>query len=61
MGFESVLSSAGLESSGTSYAGPPAEPPATQANLSGPSGIYVPEFSNQDMLQKKHLMDYLAI
>lgn len=52
-GFDSTFSSAGLENSGTSYAGPPAEPPATRANLSGSSGIYVPEFSNQDMLQKK--------
>ncbi len=50
----SVFSSAGLENSGTSCAGPQAEPPASQANLSGSSGIYVPEFSNQNfMLQKR--------
>ena len=48
----SILSSAGLENSGTSYAGRPGEPPATQANLSASSGIYVPEFSNHFMLQK---------
>ena len=53
VGFDSTFSSAGLENSGTSYAGPPAEPPASQANLSGSSGIYVPEFSNHFMLQKK--------
>ena len=53
VGFDSTFSSAGLENSGTSYAGPPAEPPASHANLSGSSGIYVPEFSNHFMLQKK--------
>ena len=51
-----ILSSAGLENSGTSYAGQPGEPPATQANLSVSSGIYVPEFSNQTfMLQKEQV------
>ena len=49
----SIFSSAGLENSGTSYAGQPGEPPATQANLSVSSGIYVPEFSNHFMLQKR--------
>lgn len=53
--FESVFSSVGLEKSGTSYAGPPAEPPASQANLSGSSGIYVPDFSNHFILQKKRI------
>ena len=51
--FGSAFSSAGLENPGTSYAGAPTEPPASQANLSGLSGIYVPEFSNHSMLQKK--------
>lgn len=50
---EIVFSSAGLENSGTSYAGQPGEPPATQANLSVSSGIYVPEFSNQTFSFKK--------
>ena len=49
----SVLSSVGLEKSGTSYAGQPAEPPASQANLSVSSGIYVPDFSNHFILQKE--------
>lgn len=48
----SVFSSAGLENSETSYAGQPAEPPASQANLSVSSGVYVPEFSNHFMLQE---------
>ena len=43
---ESVLSDVGLKNSGTSYAGQPGEPPASRANLSVSSGIYVPEFSN---------------
>ena len=43
---EPILSDVGLESSGTSYAGQPGEPPASRANLSVSSGIYVPEFSN---------------
>ena len=46
------FSSAGLENSGMSYAGQPAEPPASRANLSVSSGIYIPEFSNHFMLQK---------
>ena len=50
---DSIFSSAGLENSGTSYAGRPGEPPASRANLSASSGIYVPEFSNHFMLQKK--------
>ena len=55
VGAESVFSSAGLENPGTSYTGQPAEPPATRANLSVSSGIYVPEFSNHFMLQKKQI------
>ena len=51
--LDSAFSSAGLENSGTSYAGPPAEPPASQANLSGSSGIYVSEFSNHFMHPRK--------
>ena len=52
-GFKPVLSSAGLEISGMSYAGQPAEPPASQANLSVSSGIYIPKFPNQNfMLQE---------
>ena len=50
-----AFSSAGLENSGTSYTGQPAEPPASQANLSVSSGIYVPKFSNLKMLQKRHV------
>ena len=61
VGFDSTFSSAGLENSGTSYAGPPAEPPASQANLSGSSGIYVPEFSNHFMLQKKQNPTFFPI
>lgn len=53
--FEFVFPSVGLEKSGTSYAGPPTEPPASQANLSGSSGIYVPDFSNHFILQEKHI------
>ena len=53
--LDSAFSSAGLENSGTSYAGPPAEPPASQANLSGSSGIYVPEFSNHLMHPNKQV------
>ena len=49
------FSSAGLENSETSYAGQPAEPPASRANLSVSSGIYVPGFSNHFMLQKKEV------
>ena len=49
----STFSSAGLEDSGTSYTGQPAEPPASQANLSVSSGIYVPEFSNQNLMPQK--------
>ena len=59
--LDSAFSSAGLENSGTSYAGPPAEPPASQANLSGSSGIYVPEFSNHLMLQKKQNPTFFPI
>ena len=47
---EPVFSDVGLEKSGTSYAGRQGEPPATQANLSVLSGIYVPDFSNQDFI-----------
>ena len=49
----SILSSAGLEQSETSYAGRPGEPPASRANLSASSGIYVSDFSNHFMLQKE--------
>ena len=62
VGFKSILSSTGLENPGTSYAGQPTEPPASQANLSVPSGIYVPEFSNQNfMLQKKQILNPLLL
>lgn len=50
-----TFSSAGLENSGTSYAGQQGEPPAAQANLSVSSGIYVPEFSNQTVMPTKKL------
>ena len=50
---EPVFSDVGLEKSGTSYAGQQGEPPATQANLSVSSGIYVPDFSNQDFIHQK--------
>lgn len=49
---EPVLSSAGLENSGTSYTGRPGEPSPSETNFSASSGIYVPEFSNHFMLQK---------
>ena len=51
-----VFSSAGLGNSETSYAGRPGEPPASQVNLSATSGIYVPEFPNHFMLQKKQAL-----
>ena len=54
----SVFSSAGLENSETSYAGRPGEPPASRANLSASSGIYVPDFSNHFMLQKKQISGF---
>ena len=47
-----TFSSAGLENSGTSYAGKPGKS-ALRAASSVASGIYVPEFSNHFMLQKK--------
>ena len=50
---ESILPSAGLEKSKTSYTGRPGEPSATQTNLSASSGIYVSDFSNHFMLQKE--------
>ena len=50
---EPIFSNAGLENSGTSYAGAQAEPPASRANLSASSGIYVPEFSNHFMHSRK--------
>ncbi len=46
-----IHSGVGLENSGMSYAGRPGEPPATQANLSASSGIYIPEFSNQTFIR----------
>ena len=52
-GLGSAFSSAGLEFSGTSYAGRPGEPSPTETNLSASSGIYVPKNSNHFMLQKK--------
>ncbi len=55
---ESVFSSAGLEKSETSYAGRPGEPSASQTNLSASSGIYVPDFSNHFMLQKKQISGF---
>ena len=55
--FESAFSSAGLENSGTSYAGQPAEPPASRANLSVSSGIYVPEKSNLEMTPEALVLD----
>ena len=50
---EPIFSDAGLENSGMSYAGQPGEPPASQANLSVSSGIYIPEFSNHFMHPRK--------
>ncbi|MBR3236376.1 tRNA (adenosine(37)-N6)-threonylcarbamoyltransferase complex transferase subunit TsaD [Candidatus Saccharibacteria bacterium] len=52
---EPVLSSAGLEKSGTSYTGRPGEPSPSETNLSASSGIYVPDFSNHFMLQKEQV------
>lgn len=51
-----VLSSSGLEISGTSYTGQPAEPSPSETNLSVSSGIYVPEISNQEMIQKTQVL-----
>ena len=51
---ESIFSSAELEKSGTSYAGRPGKS-ALRAAFSAPSGIYVPDFSNHLMLQKKQI------
>ena len=56
LGTRPVLSSAGLKISGTSYAGQPREPSPSETNLSVSSGIYVPEISNQDMLQKVQVL-----
>ena len=50
---EPTFSDAGLENLGTSYTGHPGEPPASRANLSVSSGIYVPKFSNHSMHPKK--------
>ncbi|MBR2993886.1 DNA polymerase III subunit gamma/tau [Candidatus Saccharibacteria bacterium] len=44
-------------SSSTSYTGSQTEPPAPQANLSGPSRIYVSERENQKMPLKKDISD----
>ena len=55
VGFGPAFSSAGLENSETSYAGQPREPSPSETNLSVSSGIYVPEFSNHFMLQKKQV------
>ena len=48
-----TFSNAGLEKSGTSYAGRPGEPPASQANLLASSGIYAPDFSNQNFMHSE--------
>ena len=50
---EPIFSDVGLEKSGMSYTGPQAEPPASRANLSGSSGIYIPDFSNHFIHPKK--------
>ncbi len=55
---ESVLSDVGLKNSGTSYAGQPGEPPASRANLSVSSGIYVPEFSNHFIHPKEQAQSF---
>ena len=47
-------------SSSTSYAGQPAEPPASQANLSVSSGIYVSELENREIFPRKTLSDTRA-
>ena len=52
---EPIFSEAGLEFSGTSYAGRPGEPSPTETNLSASSGIYVPKNSNHFMLPKKQV------
>ena len=49
---EQEFLSSGLEISGTSYAGQPAEPSPSGTNLSVSSGIYVPEISNPEMIRK---------
>ncbi len=51
---ETVFSDAGLENSGTSYAGKPGKS-ALRAASSVASGIYVPEFSNHFMHPKKQV------
>ena len=53
---KTVFSEVGLENSEMSYTGQQAEPPASQANLSVSSGIYIPEFSNHSILQKKQVL-----
>ena len=61
VGFETGFSSSRLEISGTSYAGQPAEPSPTGTNLSVSSGIYVPEISNLEMLQKSQFQTPLLL
>ena len=53
--FESTFSSVGLEKSGMSYTGRPGEPSSSETNLSASSGIYIPDFSNHFILQKKQI------
>ena len=61
-GFKVAPSSAGLENSRTLHAGQPAESSATQTNLSVPSGVHIPEFSNQNlMLQKKQSLSPILL
>ena len=50
---EPIFSEAGLEFSGTSYAGRPGEPSPTETNLSASSGIYVPKNSNHFMMPRE--------
>ena len=57
---EPIFSDAGLKKSRTSYAGQPAEPPASRANLSVSSGIYVRDFSNHFMHPKKQVSATLS-
>ena len=52
---ESVFSDVGLDFSKMSYAGRPEEPPASQANLSASSGIYISAKSNHGIHPKKQI------
>lgn len=58
---EILFPSSGLDFLKMSYAGQPAEPPAKQANLSVPSGIYISKKSNHFMIQERVFHSPIAI